>query len=181
MVFGYGARRLVTHALMRFARTMAFIMGVACVICAICAISSLVWSPVWSSSVWANPEQGDQADLNELVQALNSDDLSTRNNAAAALERLGEAAIPALAELVENVGGTPYFARWHAVRVLGAIPSPNSALVLSKAMQDENSQVRQAAAASLRNLKIAIRRVDPKRHVQERCDQRCHRRQNQLG
>ncbi len=102
-----------------------------------------------------------------MADALEDQNLNVRYWAAVALKNLGAEAEPAVAQLIEALKTHPevtpglqgplrYYAdtRWVAAQALAAVgPAAADAVpALQKALQDENEEVRQAAAEALTNI-----------------------------
>ncbi|MGI9103152.1 MAG: HEAT repeat domain-containing protein [Terriglobales bacterium] len=121
---------------------------------------------VWETSPRMGPESV-QALLPAVTDGALDRDLNVRYMAISSLKNFGRASRPAVSALIKALdtfpGGTPelsgpqrYYAdaRWVAAETLGIIgPSAKDAVpALTKALKDPSSNVRQAAAAALKNI-----------------------------
>lgn len=91
-------------------------------------------------------ETAEEAAVAMRIAELRSDDAGRRRTAVAALARIGDAAVPALAEMLSDPA---WQSRREAARALAAIASKTAQPALSTAARDVNWAVREAAAPGL--------------------------------
>ncbi|MFN3307828.1 MAG: HEAT repeat domain-containing protein [Anaerolineales bacterium] len=86
--------------------------------------------------------------FDSLIQQLIDGEDETAEQAALALAKYGEQALPSLLELAHSANSDQ---RWWALRALAQIPSPRSKAALIEALKDPDINVRQCAALGLRH------------------------------
>lgn len=124
-------------------------VAIEALICALRHISQDV--RIYASSrlalVAANSKGAINADVQELLEALNDDTWEVRNAVIQVLGRIDNpAVVPALLKILED---DEYRVRLSAIEALGMIGEPSAVPSLLDALQDEEFQVRQFAARSL--------------------------------
>ncbi len=97
-----------------------------------------------------------EAEIEQLVNDLNCDDVITCQRARRALVAAGEAAVP---HLTEALSSKRQWVRWEAAKALGQIRSPSATQALLKALEDKNFDVRWLSAEALVN--IGRKAVEP--------------------
>ena len=98
-----------------------------------------------------NPEQlAEEGDVEGLIEALDSNDVVTRQDAAMALAEVGdERAVPALIEALED---EDEFVRALAANALGEIGDERAVEPLRDALDDDSETVQSAAQSALNQL-----------------------------
>lgn len=91
------------------------------------------------------------SEFDALIQQLTSGEDETAEQAALALAKFGEHALPVLLEITNSSDSDH---RWWALRALAQIPSSQSKAALIKALRDPDLAVRQCATLGLRHQPI---------------------------
>ncbi len=96
-------------------------------------------------------DRGTAPSIEALIKALSSEDDGVRVRARSSLVAMGKAAIPPLAEALNDRDG---LVRWEAAKALGEIGAPEAGPLLVKALEDEQFDVRWLAAIGLIGMNI---------------------------
>ena len=114
----------------------------------ICELAPIAAITLWFLVLSQGCDTGSGQDVSEPVKDLKDQRADVRINAAAALARLGPAAVPALSEALKDEDAD---VRGSAARALARIgPGAKAAApALRAAMNDENADVRRSAAVAL--------------------------------
>lgn len=92
------------------------------------------------------------ADIESIILTLSRDDIHLRQEARAALEKLGKPAVPLLIKLLQSSKAD--HVRWEAAKTLTSIGDERAIPALVKALEDRDQDVAWLAAVALRKFKI---------------------------